>query len=282
MRDDAPGDLTAKARRGDHAAFSRLVEAELPKLRRIVGRMIGHRQDAEDVLQEALAKAWSGIGRFEERAQFSTWVTSIVSRCAVDHLRTQKRWRTEAQVAYANLCFQSEELSGEVMGAMSNPEFAYEVREHIAYCFACVGRSLPPDEQAALVLRDVLDLSAREASTVLGISDAVLRHRLSAARSAMQDKFEGLCALVGKGGICHQCAGLKMAAGGDGDTTSFPDIADYAERMAVVRKAEPGSMQGLHAVFWRRTKEIEESGAGSTEPVSGCGEDDAGDTKAEP
>ena len=264
--------LIALARQGDSDAFSKLVDKDLPKLRRITRRLIGHPEDCEDVLQDGLAKAWSNFSGFEERSSFSTWVTSIVTRSAIDHLRRQKRWRTEAQVAYANLCAQSEELSGEVASAFSDPEFAYEVREHIAYCFTCVGRSLPVDEQAVLVLRDVMDLSAREASTVLGISDAVLRHRLSAARRAMQDKYEGLCALVGKSGICHQCAGLKMAAGGTPDTGAFPDVSDLANRIAVVRNAEPGSMAGLHAVFWRRTCEIEKTGDGSTEPLSGCGE----------
>ncbi|WP_305986221.1 RNA polymerase sigma factor [Roseibium sp. MMSF_3544] len=267
-----PDDLIAKAKQGDRNAFSSLVAQDLPKLRRIVRRMIGHPEDSEDILQEGLAKAWTGMAAFEERSSFSTWVTSIITRTAVDYLRKQKRWRTEAQVAYANLCAQSDELSGEVVGAISDPEFAYEVQEHIAYCFTCVGRSLPVDEQAALVLRDVMDLSAREASTVLGVSDSVLRHRLSAARRAMQDKYEGLCALVSKQGICHQCAGLKMAAGESADTDAFPDVSDFADRMAVVRKAAPGSMAGLHDVFWRRTKQIEETGEGSTEPISGCGE----------
>lgn len=266
-------DLTTRARSGDRAAFDRLVAGELPRLRRIARRMIGHPEDADDVLQAALLKAWGAIGGFEERAAFGTWLAAIIARAAVDHLRTQKRWRREAQVAYANLCFADETLSGEVIAAVSDPEFAYEVREHIAYCFACVGRSLPPDEQAALVLRDVLGLSAREATTVLGTSDAVLRHRLSAARGAMQETYEGLCALVSKQGICHQCAGLRQVAPEDRRGGPFPDIADYAERMAVVRTAEPGTMAGMHAVFWRRTKEIEEAGTGAVTPDSGCGED---------
>lgn len=268
-----PEQLLSRAKAGDRKAFDQLVLAELPKLRRIVRHMIGHPEDSEDVLQEALLKAWSGLSGFEERAAFSTWVATIVSRAAIDHLRRQKRWRVEAQVAYANLCAQSEELSGEVMAAASDPEFAFEVREHVAYCFACVGRSLPPDEQAALVIRDVLDLSAREASDVLGISDSVLRHRLAAARTAMQERYEGLCALVSKTGICHQCAGLRMLAPEGRQGGSFPDVADLAERMAIVRNAAPGSMAGLHAVFWRRTKDAEETGAGSTKPDSGCGED---------
>ncbi|WP_298822211.1 RNA polymerase sigma factor [uncultured Roseibium sp.] len=266
--------LIKKAKKGDRQAFTELLSAELPKLRRIVRRLIGHPEDSEDILQETVTKAWTRITTFEEKSLFSTWVTSIATRAAVDHLRTQKRWRTEAQVAYANLCASSQDLSGEVMTALSDPEFSYDVQQHVAYCFTCVGRSLPADEQAALVLRDVLDLSSREASTVLGVSDSVLRHRLSAARTAMQDKFEGLCALVNKKGICHQCAGLKMAAGATGAKTLFPEIDDFADRMAVVRAAEPGTMSSLHDIFWRRTKQIEDAGEGSVEPLSGCGENE--------
>ncbi|MCV0429144.1 MAG: RNA polymerase sigma factor [Roseibium sp.] len=270
-----PDDLISRAKQGDQAAFSELVKADLPKLRRIVRKLVGHPEDSEDILQEALAKAWSSIKGYQQRASFSTWVTSIVTRTAIDHLRAQKRWRAQAQVAYANACAASEELAGEVIGTMSDPEFQFQIQEHISYCFTCVGRSLPADEQAALVLRDVMDLSAREAANVLGISDAVLRHRLSAARRAMQDKFEGLCALVGKQGICHQCAGLKMAAEGKDSRNNFPDISAFADRMAIVRLSEPGSMTRLHDIFWRRTKEIEETGTGSIDPVSGCGEEES-------
>jgi len=99
-----------------------------------------------------------------------------------------------------------------VIDAFSQPDFAFEVREHIAYCFACVGRSLPADEQAALVLSDVVEMSARDAARVLGTSESVYRHRLSAARQLMTEKYEGLCALVSKTGICHQCKGLRQIA----------------------------------------------------------------------
>ena len=75
-------DLIGKARGGDHAAFSGLVQSDLPRLRRISRQLVGHPEDSEDVLQEALVKAWQGISEFQERAAFSTWVASIVARTA--------------------------------------------------------------------------------------------------------------------------------------------------------------------------------------------------------
>ena len=104
--------LIEQAKSGDEAAFERLVAPLRPRLRSVIRRMVGHPEDAEDVLQEALLKAWQGIAGFEGSSSLSTWLTSIASRSAVDFLRRQKRWRSEAQVAYANLCATSEKLSG--------------------------------------------------------------------------------------------------------------------------------------------------------------------------
>src|SRR5690606_17155580 len=137
-------------------------------------------------------------------------------------------------------------------------------------CFVCIGRSIAPDEQAALVLRDVMEFSNREAANVLGISDSVLRHRLSAAREQMEQRYDGLCALISKTGICHQCEGLGLAAEAmGGQRTSLPDIDNLVSRIAAVRNVDPGARKdsALHDIFFRRCKRVEEEGLGSTMPV---------------
>lgn len=262
-------DLTARAKGGDRTAFDALVKDSLPKARGVIWRMIGHPEDCEDILQTSLIKAWENIGTFAGRSAFSTWLISIATRTAIDHLRAQKRWRRESQIAYANLCATDETLQGEVMGAMMEPEFVFDAKEHIAYCFVCIGRSIPPDEQAALVLRDVMDFSNREAANVLSVSDSVLRHRLSAAREQMEQRYDGLCALISKTGICHQCEGLGLAAEAVGSKrTELPDVESFADRMAQIRTVDPDARRdkSLHDVFFRRCKQVEEDGLGSTTP----------------
>jgi RNA polymerase sigma-70 factor (ECF subfamily) len=88
----------------------------------------------------------------------------------------------------------------------------------------------------------------------------------------MQAKYDGLCALVGKGGICHQCAGLSQLAPEARRGGPFPDVADIADRAAVVRGAGPGAMAALHDLFWRRTAEIEAEGRGDITLQSDCGQ----------
>lgn len=265
--------LIDDAKRGRRAAFDVLVTAALPKIRGVVWRLIGHPEDCDDIVQVALTKAWQAIGGFDGRSAFSTWAVAIASRVAIDHVRTQKRWRRESQIAYANLCAVSPEMQGEVGAAMSEPEFRFDVREHVAYCFVCIGRSLPPDEQAALVLRDVMEFSGREAADVLGTTESVMRHRLAAARQAMRERYDGLCALISKTGMCHQCEGLGEAAAALGaETTPLPEVEDLAQRMEIVRDIDPNARDGqaLHDLFFRRCKEVEADERGATVPVD-CG-----------
>ena len=260
---------TTRARAGDRFAFDRLVIEANPKMIGVIWRMVGHREDCEDIAQIALAKAWESVSKFDGRSSFSTWLIAIATHCAIDHLRGQKRWRRESQIAYANTCANSDELQTEFMTPMMEPEFTFDAKEHIAYCFVCIGRSLPPDEQAALVLRDVMEFSNREASNVLGVSDSVLRHRLAAARAQLEGRYDGLCALVSKTGMCHQCKGLGLAAEAVGSKrAALPDIDSMAERIEIIRSVDPGKRRNfkLHDVFFRRCKTIEDQGTGSIEP----------------
>lgn len=265
-----------QAKSGDREAFDRLAIEAMPKMRGFLWRMIGHPEDCDDIAQTAMAKAWGALDTFDGKSSFSTWLISIANRAAIDFLRSQKRWRSESQVAYANLCVESPEWQAEVIAPMMEPGFEFDAKQHVAYCFVCIGRSLPPDEQAALVLRDVMEFSNREASNVLGTSESVLRHRLSAARQAMEGRYDGLCALVSKTGICHQCSGLGMAAEAVGASKAeLPDVDSFAHRLELVRGQEPDRMsnRSLQDVFFRRCKEVEGKGIGSTTPDSGCGED---------
>src|SRR4051812_14126228 len=63
----SPADLDA-ARRGDEAAFGRLLEPHRASLQAHCYRMLGSRADAEDAVQEALLRAWRGLPRFEGRS----------------------------------------------------------------------------------------------------------------------------------------------------------------------------------------------------------------------
>src|SRR5262245_43785498 len=70
--------LLERARGGDRAAFAVLVRDAAPLLERLARRLVRHRQDAEDVLQDTILDAWRGLGRFRGDARFRTWTYKIL------------------------------------------------------------------------------------------------------------------------------------------------------------------------------------------------------------
>ncbi|HEX3481537.1 MAG TPA: sigma factor-like helix-turn-helix DNA-binding protein [Kofleriaceae bacterium] len=156
----------------------------------------------------------------------------------------------------------SAEFGADLAGEIAHPEFRYEVAEHIAYCFSCIARSLDPEDSAALVLREVLDLPNREAARIVDLSESAFRHRLAGARRTMTEAFDGLCALINKQGACHQCSTLRGLCPPDrrgppveplGDVTTGDPDALLDRRLAAVRSADVvnGSTAHMHAVMLR-------------------------------
>jgi RNA polymerase sigma-70 factor, ECF subfamily len=92
---------------------------------------------------------------------------------------------------------------------MSDPGFIFDINESIVFCLACVGRTLAPEKQAALLLRDMFGFTGQESAHILEIPEPVLRHQPGAARSTIATHFDGLCQLVNKTGVCYQCRGLR-------------------------------------------------------------------------
>src|SRR5262245_16784575 len=81
----------ARARAGDDEAFRHLVARHSAALFRLAYRMTGNEHDAEDVVQDALLKAYRSLDRFEDRAQVGSWLYRIATNCALDLLRARQR-----------------------------------------------------------------------------------------------------------------------------------------------------------------------------------------------
>ena len=80
-------DLIAAARRGDKMALNRLLTDARPRLLAVALRVVRDRDDAEDVVQEAMVKVCRSLTRFEGRSSFSTWLHRIVVNASLDRLR---------------------------------------------------------------------------------------------------------------------------------------------------------------------------------------------------
>lgn len=253
-------DLLRRAQDGEERAFTKLLGDHAAALRRAVRRMIGHPDDTDDVVQESALDAWQSLADADSAAPFAHWLAAIGLRQAVAFLRGRERWRADAQVVYQNLCADDAELAGELIETLADPDFRFSVDEHIAYCFSSVARSLAPEDQAALMACDVLELGDRLAAASLGVGEDELRRRADAARLAIEQALEPLCSLTNAKGRCYQCKALRNAAPAARQGPELPAPASIDERIEIVRVADvdAGASQILHDYSWRRLDQLEE------------------------
>src|SRR5262245_19843136 len=83
--------LLARAKRGDREAFDQIVRAHLPRLHSFLLRLVGNHEDAEDLAQETLVKAFFALKWFRDESSFSTWLYRIAVHLSRDLHRSRTR-----------------------------------------------------------------------------------------------------------------------------------------------------------------------------------------------
>ena len=67
----------------------------------------------------------------------------------------------------------------------TSPQGNFEIKEHIAFCFTCVSKSLPLEQQLALLLKEAYGFSVKETAQILDQTDAMVKYYLHTSRSKM-------------------------------------------------------------------------------------------------
>src|ERR1700690_4458053 len=197
--DDGQVRNLAAARGGDQEAFERLVEPYRHELVVHCYRILGSYEDAEDMLQETLVRAWQHIDSFEGRSSFRAWLYKIATNACLDTLDSRKI-RGLSKELYARsdpsapLPLPSKEivwvepLPDELIDRQPNiyPEARYEVRESIMLAFVAALQKLPGRQRVALLLCDVMGWNASEAAAMLGMTTAAVNSALQRARESMK------------------------------------------------------------------------------------------------
>lgn len=184
---DENGELVGRARRGDLAAFERLVRTHQQGMFTIAFRVTGGYEDAAEIVQDAFVAAWRGLGSFRGDSRFRTWLTSItvnLARNRLDQLRSRRSSEPvslDDPVAAADGLFPREAASP-APSALELLE-RREIGRHVQECLA----ALIPEFREVLVLRDLEEFSYEEIATVLRLSGGTVRSRISRAREAVRE-----------------------------------------------------------------------------------------------
>ena len=198
---DAPPDLLARAVEGDATALNELLRAVQGDVYNLARRMLWCPEDAADATQEILLKIVTRLSSFRGDSAFRTWTF----RVAANHLMDIRRSRVEREeLTFGRFAHAiGEGLTDPPAGWESDPEQQLLVEEVKIGCTLGMLICLNRDERIAYILGEVFGLQSAEASTVLGISPAAFRKRLSRARSGLRTFMAEHCGLVNRSASCH-------------------------------------------------------------------------------
>lgn len=163
---------------GNTAIFELLMRRYNERVYRAVRSIVRHEPEVEDVMQQAYVNAFTHLRQFTGSARFSTWLTRIAINEALARVRRQGRYETFDRAAPVAVPFATPS-PGE------NPErqaFSQELRGLLEWAID----RLPNGMREVFVLRDVEGLSTLEAAECLGVSEDVVKTRLSRGRALLR------------------------------------------------------------------------------------------------
>jgi RNA polymerase sigma-70 factor (ECF subfamily) len=165
---------------GEKALFEILMRRHNERVYRAARAIVRDEDEAEDVMQQAYLNAYAHLRQFDGRAKFSTWLTRIAVNEAI--ARRERRGRFTS--------FDPElpppQESAMPTTSMPDPEHQAYAHEIGRLLEAAIDR-LPDGAREVFMLRQVEGLSTADVADTLGVSDDVVKTRLSRARASLRD-----------------------------------------------------------------------------------------------
>lgn len=179
--------LVERTRTGDMQAFGLLVAKYQDRVFNMVCRMVGRREDAEELAQEAFLKALEKISQFRGQSKFYTWLFRIAVNLAISHRRRGGRIKFQSLDAENNFSATQAGALAEAKGTAS-PEctvMAAEARSRVVEAL----EQLDDESRIVVLLRDIEDMEYSQISEVLAVPMGTVKSRLHRARLELREKL---------------------------------------------------------------------------------------------
>jgi RNA polymerase sigma-70 factor (ECF subfamily) len=171
---------------GNRNAFGELVERYQDRLFNTLVRVLGSRDDASEVLQDAFVQAYTKLGSFRGSSQFYTWIYRVALNMACSHRRRNTRRRDEQSVD------QIRELSGtEPVDNSLQPDQTL-LRLEQAEMVQTALQGISDEHRQILVLREMEDCSYETIAEILDLPVGTVRSRLFRARLQLKEVLESM------------------------------------------------------------------------------------------
>lgn len=220
-------------------------------------RLVLRSQVAEELTQTTFLRALETKERLPpEPAGLRAWLFRVATNLAFDELRKHSTWRETLVFDLREVAESNPGFGAQSAAMVGTPETKAIAREHLAACFACTLTNLPERKAAALLLKEVCGFSVDEAAEILDAAPTQVKNWLQEARAYMTQRYDSTCALVGKGGVCHQCTELNsfMRTDDPNPLGSWP--VSFEARIEIVRERSRQPWQPWHRLLFDLLDEL--------------------------
>lgn len=171
-------ELVARVRSGDRVAFGALVERHQKAALRVAAVISGSTEEANDIVQDAMVKAYRGLDGYRGSSPVRSWMLRVVANEAKNHVRGRVR----------RLRRDDRSTARELQVVTGTDDLVFERLEHEQLARA-LGR-LGPNDRAVLGCRFVADLSEAETAGVLGVARGTVKSRTARALGRLRAELE--------------------------------------------------------------------------------------------
>jgi RNA polymerase sigma-70 factor (ECF subfamily) len=181
--DDPDADLVALWQSGDGRAFEQLVRRHEARVYRMLFRMLGTREEAEDATQDAFLSLHRHGHRFRREARFSTFLYRVAANAALNRRRSLGRARSREKLLAVRQATGADLPAAprDPEGAASGAEIQARVQDALL--------TLPPDLRMAVVLYDIEGQSYRDIAEALDIPEGTVKSRIHRGRQALRQEL---------------------------------------------------------------------------------------------
>ncbi|MER2028870.1 MAG: RNA polymerase sigma factor SigW [Solibacillus sp.] len=174
--------------KGDQNAYADIVNLYQHKLYQVCYRMLGNKQEAEDIAQEAFIRAYINLHSYDQNRKFSTWLYRIGTNLCIDRIRKKKPdYYLDAEVAGT----EGLDMYSQIASEEQLPEEAVEqmeLQDRIQYEIS----RLPDKYRSVIVLKYIEELSLQEISEILDMPLGTVKTRIHRGREALRKQLNNL------------------------------------------------------------------------------------------
>jgi RNA polymerase sigma-70 factor, ECF subfamily len=178
-------ELIQRAREGDDAAYSQVVQVYRKRILGTIARLIGRPEDVEDVGQEVFLRLYFSLDQLRTPEVFEPWLYRLTVNAAYDYLRRQRR-RNESRMSDIS----EQQMVMADAAASTKQDAEVQRRKRVREMLDVLMSAISEQDRLLLTLKEIEGLSLKELEKVYGVNENALKVRLFRARQRVLKAFE--------------------------------------------------------------------------------------------